>query len=353
MKKLIFLTALISISFSNLFSQIIWNGSNTTENAYRTGNVGIGTDSPSGNLEVANSEGGKLIISTNRVNGSVASPLKPSIDFLGYQNGNKARISAHEVTYNTHGSALSFYVNDGNDANSLKERLTIIRNGNIGIGTTNPSSSLHVKGEMFLEGTTDNGNGWNTNYLFYRGHSLIIGTKPGGYAHNVLELKPGGSSTGALRSQLRMYTASDVDNQELKVDINSNGNSFFNGGNVGIGTTNPSATLTVKGNILASKIEVKNDSEIPASDYVFYEDYNLRSLSEVEQFVKENKHLPEVPSAAEFKKNGYSVGEMDDILLRKVEELTLYMIDMKKKLDEKDAQIEELQQKISQIEKAE
>jgi hypothetical protein len=124
-------------------------------------------------------------------------------------------------------------------------------------------------------------------------------------------------------------------------------------GNVGIGTTNPSATLTVKGNILASKIEVKNDSEIPSSDYVFYEDYNLRSLSEVEQFVKENKHLPEVPSAAEFRENGYSVGEMDDILLRKVEELTLYMIDMKKSLDEKDAQIEELQQKISQIEKAE
>ncbi len=130
------------------------------------------------------------------------------------------------------------------------------------------------------------------------------------------------------------------------------GNIYFPGGiwnsdgDMGIGTTSPSAKLTVKGDILATKVQIVSDDEIPASDYVFEPGYNLRSLSEVEQFIKTNKHLPEVPSATEFKENGYSVGEMDDILLRKVEELTLYIIELKK---EKDAEIEALKQQIEHL----
>ncbi len=124
----------------------------------------------------------------------------------------------------------------------------------------------------------------------------------------------------------------------------------FTSGKIGIGTTAPTAKLTVKGDILATKVQIVSDDEIPASDYVFEPGYNLRSLSEVEQFVKTNKHLPEVPSATEFKENGYSVGEMDDILLRKVEELTLYTIEQQKELNEKDQIIRDL---ITRIEKLE
>jgi len=57
-------------------------------------------------------------------------------------------------------------------------------------------------------------------------------------------------------------------------------------------------------------------------------------LSEVKQFILENKHLPEVPSAAEFKENGYNIGEMDDLLLRKVEELTLHIIRLEEEIKE-------------------
>jgi hypothetical protein len=138
---------------------------------------------------------------------------------------------------------------------------------------------------------------------------------------------------------------SDVESSG-NLKITGSGNHYIASGNVGIGTTNPSAKLTVKGDILASKVEIKNDSEIPASDYVFDQGYNLRSLQEVEQFVKTNRHLPEVPSAEEFKENGYSVGEMDDILLRKVEELTLYIIEQQKT-------IEQLKSKVGQLEKGE
>ena len=67
-----------------------------------------------------------------------------------------------------------------------------------------------------------------------------------------------------------------------------------------------------------------------AADYVFEDGYNLRSLSEVESYVKENKHLPGVPSAAEISENGMSVSQMSNLLLEKVEELTLHMIELEK-----------------------
>lgn len=80
--------------------------------------------------------------------------------------------------------------------------------------------------------------------------------------------------------------------------------------------------------------ELKVIADVPSSDYVFEKEYELKPLSEVEKFVKENKHLPEIPSAQEFKGNGYKVGEMDDMLLRKIEELTLYIIDLQKQIEE-------------------
>jgi len=113
-------------------------------------------------------------------------------------------------------------------------------------------------------------------------------------------------------------------------------------GNVGIGTEGVAdAKLAVRGKILAQEIEVIQT--VPQSDYVFESDYNLMSLQQVEKFINANKHLPEVPSAGEFKANGYSIGEMDDLLLRKVEELTLYVIDLKKENEDLNQRIESLE----------
>lgn len=89
--------------------------------------------------------------------------------------------------------------------------------------------------------------------------------------------------------------------------------------------------LMVNGGIYCESIKVRND--VPKSDYVFEEDYDLKTIEEVEAFVKENKHLPEVPSAKQFEEEGYNVGEMDDLLLRKVEELTLYIVQLKKEIN--------------------
>ena len=113
-------------------------------------------------------------------------------------------------------------------------------------------------------------------------------------------------------------------------------------GNIGIGTTQPDQKLTVKGKIHAEEVIV--DLNVPGPDYVFEDDYPLPPLSEVEQHIKQNKHLPGIPTAQEVAENGMSLGEMQTKLLEKIEELTLYVIELKKEnevLENKVARLEE------------
>jgi hypothetical protein len=112
-------------------------------------------------------------------------------------------------------------------------------------------------------------------------------------------------------------------------------------GNIGIGTTSPSEKLEVNGTIRSKKVKVEAS---PWPDFVFAPNYKLRTLSELEAYIKTNQHLPEVPSAKEVEENGLDLGKMDATLLQKVEELTLYLIDGNK---EKDA----LKTEVSQLKK--
>ena len=134
----------------------------------------------------------------------------------------------------------------------------------------------------------------------------------------------------------------------------------FKNGNVGIGVENPTAKLHVAGKILCSgEIEVAdlnsnsinvnslNAKDIQmdmhgAADYVFEDNYDLKSLSEVESYVNEHKHLPGMPSAAEMDANGVSMSKMSNLLLEKVEELTLHMIKLEKENAALKAKVESL-----------
>lgn len=105
-------------------------------------------------------------------------------------------------------------------------------------------------------------------------------------------------------------------------------------GNIGLGTYTPDYKLDVNGKIRAKEIIV----ETGWADYVFEEDYDLAPLPEVKDFIEENGHLPNIPSAEEISENGLSVAEMNTKMMEKIEELTLYIIDLEERINELEAE---------------
>jgi hypothetical protein len=128
-----------------------------------------------------------------------------------------------------------------------------------------------------------------------------------------------------------------------------NRNAYF-AANVGIGTTIPDEKLTVKGKIHTQEVRVDMAGPL-VPDYVFANDYKLKSLQEVEAFIKENKHLPEIPSAQEIEKNGLMLAEMNMNLLKKMEEMTLYMIEQEKKSNQQSLEITKSKNEIEMLKK--
>jgi len=119
----------------------------------------------------------------------------------------------------------------------------------------------------------------------------------------------------------------------VQIEPNSVPNVIYinDAGYVGIGTTNPTEKLAINGNVKCKQVQVSLDGW---SDFVFQEDYALMPLVEVEAFILQYNHLPGVPSEDEVITKGSNLGEMDAILLQKIEELTLYIIQLKKENDE-------------------
>ena len=122
--------------------------------------------------------------------------------------------------------------------------------------------------------------------------------------------------------------------------------SMLNNGNVGIGTTSPTERLSVNGKIRAQEIKVETSGW---PDYVFAKDYQLPSLQETEQHIKDKGHLLGIPSAEEVKTNGVDLGEMNSKLLKKIEELTLYLIDQNKLIQTQQKLLEQQQKSIETI----
>jgi len=122
---------------------------------------------------------------------------------------------------------------------------------------------------------------------------------------------------------------------------------YYLDGNVGIGTAEPTSRLAVNGNIRAKEIKVEATNW---PDYVFKQDYDLKPLSEVEGYINEHGHLPEIPKASKVETEGVSLGEMNKLLLKKVEELTLHLIEKEKEMTDLKKGMQDMKERIVQLE---
>jgi len=128
----------------------------------------------------------------------------------------------------------------------------------------------------------------------------------------------------------------------LKLFTGGRMNFFMNSdGKIGIGAGDPTAMLDVNGTVRAKEVKVESGW----ADFVFAPNYRLRSLAEVEEFIDQNGHLPDIPTAKEVEQNGVSLGEINAKLLQKVEELTLYLIEKSKKIENLEKRIQVLETK--------
>ncbi|WP_160111876.1 tail fiber protein [Aquimarina sp. AU58] len=294
MKKTIFILILMSIS-SGIYAQHNYDNQNTIYS--NSGNVGIGTQTPS------NSQGWHRVLD---VAGSQHSKILATSVNKKYKTG----IFSHNESWYGGGGFVGTESNHNlHLITNYASKMTILTNGNVGIGTQNPS----------------NAQGWN-RVLDVAGsqHSKILATsvnekyKTGIFSHNESWYGGGGFVGTESNHNLHLIT-----NYASKMTILTNGN-------VGIGTQNPDSKLTVKGNIHSREIKVT--ATAGGADFVFANEYQLPSLAEVEAFVKKNKHLPEIASAKEMEKNGIHLAEMNIKLLQKIEELTLYVIEQNKRI---------------------
>ncbi len=271
------------------------------------GKMGIGTTSPSY----------KAVISNNGAAGL-------EIDPTGVQFQQGVGIQAYNRTTGTF-LPLQVYGSE-----------LVLGGGNVGINTTSPTAKLEVNQSGGGSGQNVALKTWAGNTDNYWGNTQIqfsYGGGSGGYTHAI---KSRHNSGGILGNAIDFYLWQPGD------PVNGEGSLStltLNGGNVGIGTASPDAKLSVKGQIHAQEVKVDLNGSV-APDYVFNKDYQLTSLDSIKNYIDQNKHLPEVPSAKEMEKNGVQLGEMNMLLLKKIEELTLYVIDQQK-------QIEQLRQTIN------
>lgn len=242
-----------------------------------------------------------------------------------------------------------FVVGNGQDSQKTGNALTVLKNGNVGIGTPTPVNRFDVSGAISIGGGYAGVKLAPANGAIIRGN-VGIGTPT---PTQKLEVNGNISVTGVNSTLLfgkETVSGSNWGQWGIEYDnvngglnfwkpfgSNNFGNNFVfikDNGNVGIGTnlTDPSNApykLAVNGTIRAKKVVVETNW----SDFVFEKNYKLKSLEYVEDFIKINGHLPEIPSAKEIETNGGDVGELLKLQMQKIEELMLYVIELKKEIN--------------------
>lgn len=232
--------------------------------------------------------------------------------------------------------------------------MSILGNHSVGIGTTEPTATLDVNGNVNLNNQHSSLSDYlNPGYYVYKSGTVAYGMKlqyvEGKYGTMIFGPNQSDRFIGFGKVGDELKDSKMV--EFMRIDLNT--------GNLLIGKTiqqNSIYKLDVNGPIRANEIIVN----LNGADFVFEKGYKLMPLTELEKFVKEQKHLPEVASAKEMKENGTDLGNLNSKLLQKIEELTLYTIEQNKKiieLEKQNAKIEQqnkdlqvLKEKIAKLE---
>jgi hypothetical protein len=281
-----------------------------TESARFTGSgrLGIGTTNPGAFLEIQKPSNNLLQLSnTNTLGAGVTNKIY-------FKTGNYYTNIIESSGESINQASLVFKGWANSDPNSLKTYMVLNDDGQLGVGVTNPNYQLDVFGRMRLrKNIVDNG---PPGIWFNKNTTAVEGNFLGTYDDNNLGIwGPGTSGTWKF-----LFDGND--------------------GTLRMGTTKkvPGYLLHVGGKIVAEEVRVQLASLWP--DYVFNEDYELRSLENLESYIQQNKHLPGIEPASVIEKNGLDIGNINRQLTEKVEELTLYIIQIKKELDALKKQVE-------------
>lgn len=276
---------------------------------------------------------------------------EPSTKFHVISGGQSLRLltgintSGYMLDIGVNDDGVNFYNNSEgrgyNFKNKLKDDLFVISPyGYIGIEEKSPKAQL-VVGDSFGASISGSSGG---RAVF--GSNIAV--KNGGANHNSLYTpyshtnSYGFAGMVAAWGTLRFFASSgntitgQVITPEVRLEIS-------NSGNVGIGVTSPSSKLEVNGTIRSKKVKVEAS---PWPDYVFSNEYELRGLEELESFIQQNGHLPEVPSEQEVKTTGQDLGQVQAVLLKKIEELTLYLIEEQKQRKKLENELKALKKQI-------
>lgn len=256
----------------------------------------------------------------------------------------------HHFTRNSHGNLAAVYVNQEGTGDILtlssgiftpsqNKRLVVKNDGSIQIGQIVGNYDFQVRrtgaeGSVVFLLEADSDNSVETS------NPLIKMLQDG---------KSVGANIGFSESQF------GTDNFGIGMRYsNQDKNDVFiinpQNGFVGIGTKSPDSKLTVKGKIHSQEVKIDlNGAVVP--DYVFLDDYNLKSLEKVESFIDKNGHLENIPSAKQVEEEGWNVKSMNLKMLEKIEELTLYVIEQNKINKEQQEEIAELKKQLNHLTK--